>query len=47
LYTIENGDESRRLEHVQWADWDGTGRLLVATTTGRLTVTSGRRAGSP
>jgi hypothetical protein len=37
-YTIRNGDESRRLDDVQWADWDGIGRLLVATTTGRLEV---------
>jgi hypothetical protein len=37
-YTIHDGEAPRRLEHVQWADWDRTGRLLVATTTGRLQV---------
>ena len=38
VYTIRHGDVSRRLERVQWADWDQAGRLLVATTTGRLEV---------
>jgi hypothetical protein len=28
----------RPLDGVQWADWDPTGRLLVATTNGRLQV---------
>jgi hypothetical protein len=37
-YTIVDGDTRRPLEHVQWADWDRGGRLLVATTTGRLEV---------
>ena len=37
-YTIQDGDGPRGLQHVQWADWDGMGRLLVATTTGRLQV---------
>jgi hypothetical protein len=38
MYTIHYGDAQRRLEQVQWADWDRTGRLLVATTTGQLQV---------
>jgi hypothetical protein len=29
------------LDGVQWADWDRRGRLLVATTDGRLQVRSG------
>lgn len=37
-YTIEDHGEQQRLEDVQWSDWDRLGRLLVATTTGRLEV---------
>jgi hypothetical protein len=37
---VENGRE-HALEHVQWADWDQSGRLLVATTDGRLEIRSG------
>ncbi len=40
-YTIVDGVERQQLEHVQWADWDRAGRLLVATTTGRLEVREG------
>jgi hypothetical protein len=32
------GAERQPLDGVQWADWDATGRLLVATTDGRLQV---------
>jgi hypothetical protein len=35
LYWFD-GDEAEILEGVQWADWDPCGRLLVATTDGRL-----------
>ena len=34
---VEDGAE-RPLRDVQWADWDAAGRLLVATTDGRLEV---------
>jgi len=37
-YAIVENDARRRLERVQWADWDRSGRLLVATTNGRLEV---------
>ena len=37
-YAIETDDGRRPLDSVQWADWDRSGRLLVATTTGRLEV---------
>jgi hypothetical protein len=37
-YTIRDDEAARRLERVQWADWDRTGRLLVATTNGKLQV---------
>lgn len=32
VYEIVEDGETRRLEDVQWADWDPEGRLLVATT---------------
>jgi hypothetical protein len=35
-YALENGDDLALLQDVQWADWDGAGRLLVATRDGRL-----------
>jgi hypothetical protein len=38
VYAIVENDARRRLERVQWADWDRSGRLLVATTNGRLEV---------
>jgi hypothetical protein len=37
-YAIEIGGELDVLDDVQWADWDATGRLLVATRDGRLQV---------
>lgn len=37
-YSIVEDGRSCVLEHVQWADWDKAGRLLVATTRGRLEV---------
>jgi hypothetical protein len=37
-YALEREEGLETLEGVQWADWDGRGRLLVATTDGRLQV---------
>ena len=37
-YAIVGDGEARILDGVQWADWDADGRLLVATTDGRLEV---------
>lgn len=37
-YSLVRDEELYVLEGVQWADWDSTGRLLTATTTGRLEV---------
>jgi hypothetical protein len=37
-YSLVEAGEERPLERVQWADWDPAGRLLVATTDGRLEV---------
>jgi len=37
-YAILDRDGRRSLDHVQWADWDRAGRLLVATTSGQLEV---------
>jgi hypothetical protein len=37
-YTIVQEDGRHGLGHVQWADWDQLGRLLVATTDGSLQV---------
>jgi hypothetical protein len=37
-YAIVEGGAERPLHGVQWADWDATGRLLVATTDGRVEV---------
>jgi hypothetical protein len=42
-YDLRIGDAAIALPDVQWADWDADGRLLVATTDGRLQV----RAGDP
>jgi hypothetical protein len=36
--TNASAGDLRPLENVQWADWDGAGRLLVATTGGELQV---------
>jgi len=40
-YAVSAGNSSAELEDVQWADWDRRGRLLVATTDGRLQIRSG------
>ncbi len=37
-YEIIQAGETRWLEGAQWADWDADGRLLVATTDGRLQI---------
>ena len=37
-YALEREDTLETLEGVQWADWDGSGRMLVATTDRRLQV---------
>jgi hypothetical protein len=37
-YFLSQGDELVALDDVQWADWDAAGRLLVATTSGRLQI---------
>ena len=42
-YQLRHGGSVTELHDVQWADWDPAGRLLVATTDGRLQI----RAGAP
>jgi hypothetical protein len=37
-YWLEVGGEIRLLNHLQWADWDRDGRLLVATRDGKLQI---------
>lgn len=37
-YDIVDEGVARRLEDVQWADWSPDGRLLVATTDGKLQI---------
>lgn len=37
-YSLSGDQELHVLEGIQWADWDTGGRLLVATTSGRLEV---------
>ncbi len=44
-YTLADGDDMQPLNDVQWADWDAGGRLLVATTNGRLQVRETNGAG--
>jgi hypothetical protein len=44
-YALERGRSRRDLDRVQWADWDDRGRLLVATTDGRLQARTGAFAG--
>lgn len=36
VYSLHHADDIEILDDVQWADWDQTGRLLVATTAGHL-----------
>jgi hypothetical protein len=38
LYALTQGNEVWPLTDVQWADWDPTGRLLVATKLGQLQI---------
>ena len=38
VYAVVEPGRHHRLEGAQWADWDRSGRLLVATTDGRLEV---------
>jgi hypothetical protein len=40
-YALERGRDVETLEGVQWAEWDARGRLLVATTDGRLQIRTG------
>jgi hypothetical protein len=35
-YSLDTGSGPHVLDDVQWADWSGDGRLLVATRDGRL-----------
>ncbi len=42
VYWLSSGEEITLLEDVQWADWDNSGRLLVATTDGRLEYRDGK-----
>jgi len=37
-YALEDGVDLKTLDDLQWADWDATGRLLVATRDGRLQI---------
>jgi len=37
-YWLETDDDIQPLNHVQWADWDREGQLLVATRDGKLQV---------
>lgn len=39
-YALESGGALEPLDDAQWADWDGEGRLLVATRSGALEVRS-------
>jgi hypothetical protein len=41
-YELRSGDVTRHLDHVQWAEWDARGRLLVATDDGRMQIRDGR-----
>jgi hypothetical protein len=40
-YALERAGRLETLDGVQWADWDPRGRLLAATTDGRLQVRGG------
>ena len=40
-YVVADRDGSHALTDVQWADWDATGRLVVATTDGRIQIREG------
>ena len=45
-YWLETDDDIQPLNHVQWADWDREGHLLVATRSGKLQTWKLDRAGS-
>jgi len=45
-YALARAQDVRPLTDVQWADWDATGRLLVATHDGRLQVRDVDETGS-
>jgi len=45
-YWLETDDDIQPLNHVQWADWDREGHLLVATRSGKLQTWELDRAGS-
>ena len=38
VYSTRDGTNVEVLDGVQWADWDAAGRLVVATTGGRLQI---------
>jgi hypothetical protein len=40
VYSLAVENRLRVLEDVQWADWDGRGRLLVATRNGSVQIRS-------
>jgi hypothetical protein len=42
-YTLRRGSSDEPMPDVQWADWAADGRLLVATTAGRLQIRSAAR----
>jgi hypothetical protein len=37
-YSLEVDGKVQRLNHLQWADWDRQGHLLVATRSGKLQI---------
>jgi hypothetical protein len=46
-YALSDGADLEMLGGVQWAEWDQWGRLLVATTSGRLQVRDPRGGAMP
>src|SRR5262249_895155 len=44
-YELRIGDAEHELRDAQWADWDASGRLLVATVDGRLQIRTGTPPG--
>jgi hypothetical protein len=45
-YEVQLGGDATVLDGVQWAYWDGEGRLLVATEEGRLQIRERAEEGS-
>jgi hypothetical protein len=39
-YWLETDEDIQPLNHIQWADWDREGHLLVATRGGKLQIWS-------